>query len=192
LISAIRISMSIPLFFAAIRLGERKDVYVDGGVVLNYPIKLFDRERYIDMVNEAGAARKVDYYNRENARFMLERPDRSPYVFNCQTLGLRLDTEKEIGLFRYDEPLQGETITTFQQYARALMSAVLRVQENQHLHSDDWQRTLYVNTLDVKTTDFHISDAKKAALIEQGVLGAERYFKWFEDPKEAPLCRLAR
>lgn len=189
---AIRISMSIPLFFAAVRLGERKDVYVDGGVMLNYPIKLFDRERYIDMANEADMARKVDYYNRENARFLLNSPERSPYVFNCQTLGLRLDTEKEIAQFRYDEPLQGESITTFQQYARALMSAVLHVQENQHLHSDDWQRTLYINTLDVRTTDFNISDVKKAALIEQGILGAENYLKWFEDPNEAPLCRLAR
>lgn len=45
---AVRISMSIPLFFSVMRYGEREDVYVDGGVQLNYPIKLFDRERYID------------------------------------------------------------------------------------------------------------------------------------------------
>ncbi len=43
---AVRISMSIPLFFAAFR-NIRNDVYVDGGVLNNYPIKLFDRENYI-------------------------------------------------------------------------------------------------------------------------------------------------
>ena len=40
---AIRISMSIPLFFAA-RRSLRGDVYVDGGLIDNYPVKLFDRE----------------------------------------------------------------------------------------------------------------------------------------------------
>ena len=44
---AVRISMSIPLFFAAIRF-PRGDVYVDGGVIDNYPIKLFDRAKYVE------------------------------------------------------------------------------------------------------------------------------------------------
>jgi len=43
---AVRISMSIPLFFAAKR-SPRGDVYVDGGLLDNYPVKLFDREKYI-------------------------------------------------------------------------------------------------------------------------------------------------
>ncbi|MDD3081282.1 MAG: patatin-like phospholipase family protein [Desulfobacterales bacterium] len=191
LVTAVRISMSIPLFFAAMRFGARNDVYVDGGVMLNYPVKLFDRQRYVDMAHEAEAARSVDYYNRENARFLLERPDRSPYVYNRQTLGLRLDTAEEIGTFRYDEPLQGEAIKNFTQYARALITAIMQAQENQHLHSDDWQRTLYINTLDVKTTDFDISDEKKSALIQEGIKGAENYFRWFEDPAEKPVNRLS-
>lgn len=190
LVEAIRISMSIPLFFAAVRFGGRDDVYVDGGVMLNYPVKLFDRQKYIDMESEALAARSVDYYNRENARFLLERPDRSPYVYNRQTLGLRLDTAKEIGLYRYDEPQQGKEIKSFTQYAKALIAAFMQVQENQHLHSDDWQRTLYINTLDVKTTDFDLSDEKKDALVREGIKGAENYFQWFEDPQEQPVNRM--
>jgi len=190
LVSAIRISMSIPLFFAAVRYGARDDVHVDGGVMLNYPVKLFDRQKYIDMESEAQAARLVDYYNKENARFLLERPDRSPYVYNRQTLGLRLDTAKEIGMYRYDEPQQGKEIKSFTQYAKALISAFMQVQENQHLHSDDWQRTLYINTLDVKTTDFDLSDGKKDALVREGIKGAENYFQWFEDPQEQPVNRM--
>ena len=190
LVTAVRISMSIPLFFRAKRFGERNDVYVDGGVMQNYPVKLFDRQRYIDMERESNAARFTDYYNRENARFLLERPGRSPYAYNCQTLGLRLDTAEEIALFRYDEPLKGEAIKTFPHYARALITAFMQVQENQHLHSDDWQRTIYINTLDVKTTDFNLTDEKKRALIQQGIDGAETYFKWFEDPEETPVHRL--
>ncbi len=190
LATAVRISMSLPLFFAAVRHGPRADVYVDGGVMLNYPIKLFDRERYIDMNNEAAAARRTEYYNMENARFLLRRPGRSPYVYNCQTLGMRLDSREEIALFRYDEPVAGKPIDTFTDYARALFSSLLQVQENQHLHGDDWQRTVYIDTLDVKTTDFALSDAKKDALIQQGIAGAETYFRWFENPAETPVNRL--
>ncbi len=190
LVAALRISMSIPLFFRAKRFGPRDDVYVDGGVMLNYPVKLFDRASYIDMGAEAGAALSVEYYNRENARFLLDRPDRAPYVYNRQTLGLRLDTEKEIALFRYNEPLEGKEIKTFPVYARALISAFMQVQENQHLHSDDWQRTVYINTLDVATTDFDLSEEKKRALIQQGIQGAETYFTWFENPQESPVNRM--
>ncbi len=190
LVTALRISMSIPLFFRAKRFGERKDVYVDGGVMMNYPVKLFDRQKYINMEMEKEAARSVEYYNRENARFLMERPQSSPYVYNRQTLGMRLDTAQEIGLFRYEEPVEGREIKTFPTYARSLISALMQVQENKHLHSDDWQRTLYINTLDVKTTDFDLSDKKKMDLIDQGINGAENYFKWFEDAREKPVNRI--
>lgn len=190
LATAVRISMSIPLFFAAVRYGPRLDVYVDGGVQLNYPIKLFDREHYIDLVKDPAAARRTTYYNEENARFQLERPGRSPYVYNRQTLGLRLDHREEIGLFRYDEPLQGKPIRSFSDYARRLVSALMNAQENMHLHSDDWQRTVYINTPDVGTTDFNLSDATKQALIEQGIRGTEHYFGWFDNPSEAPVNRV--
>ncbi|MBA2882912.1 NTE family protein [Desulfosalsimonas propionicica] len=191
LVEALRISMSIPLFFAAVRRGQRNNVYVDGGVMRNYPVKLFDRQKYVDMANEAEAARHTDYYNRENAGFLLERPERSPYVYNCQTLGMRLDRSEEIAIFRYDEPRPGREIKNFTQYARALISAVMQVQENQHLHSDDWQRTLYINTLDVGTTDFELSDEKKEALIKEGIQCAEKYFQWFEDPAQNPVNRVS-
>jgi NTE family protein len=189
LAAAVRISMSIPLFFAAVRHGERKDVYVDGGVQLNYPVKMFDREKYVDR-NESYAIRRTDYYNKENAALLLARPGRSPYVYNCQTLGLRLDTQEQIGLYRYDEPLVGKPITKFTDYARALLQALMNAQENQHLHADDWQRTIYVNTLDIGTTDFDLSAQKKQLLLSQGIDGAETYFRWFEDPSETPINRI--
>lgn len=190
LIDAVRISMSIPLFFASVKYGSSENIYVDGGVLQNYPVKLFDREKYIDMTTESEAARSVDYYNRENASFLLDQPDRSPYVFNKQTLGIRLDTQKEIALFRYGEVGAANKIENFFDYAGALISAVMNAQENQHLHCDDWHRTIYINTLDVKTTDFKIKKEKKIALIDEGIKGTEAYFKWFEDPKENPINRI--
>jgi NTE family protein len=190
LASAVRISMSIPLFFAAVRYGENNDVYVDGGCMRNYPIKLFDRERYIDMPNEDYAVRRTDYYNKENALFLLDRPGRSPYVYNRQTLGMRLDTAEEIAMYRYSEKTMSKPIKNFTDYARALVSTMMHVQENQHLHSDDWQRTIYINTVDVSTTDFDLSNKKKETLIREGITGTENYFRWFEDPQEQPVNRI--
>jgi NTE family protein len=189
LLDAIHISMAIPLFFQAVRHGEREDVMVDGGVQMNYPVKLFDRVKYI-AEDERCACRYTEYYNKENARFLLDQPGRSPYVYNCQTLGLRLDTQSQIGLFRYNEQLKGKPIKRFSHYAKALLGALMNAQEKQHLKSDDWQRTVYINTLNVGTTDFDISDETKEALIEQGILGAENYLQWFEEQQATPVNRL--
>ncbi|WP_236658319.1 patatin-like phospholipase family protein [Pseudomonas knackmussii] len=75
---AVRISMSIPLFFAAKR-SMRGDVYVDGGVLDNYPIKLFDRMKYVDS-NNIAAFRKTDYYDRINTNIISGDREISPYI----------------------------------------------------------------------------------------------------------------
>ncbi len=177
---AVRISMSIPLFFKAIR-SARDDVYVDGGVLRNYPIKLFDREKYVS----GKLARKTEYYERINKKIAkLERPI-SKYVFNKQTLGFRLDTREEISMFRdHAEPKHHEINDLFD-YILNLVITMKDAQENSHLHSDDWQRTIYIDTLGVKTTDFDIDDEKKHALIESGRKGVREYFKWYDGVKRA-------
>ncbi len=190
LATAVRISMSIPLFFASVRYGFRKDVYVDGGVIRNYPVKLFDRKKYIDMKNEAYAVRRIKYYNNENKIFLKEKPGRSPYVYNKQTLGLRLDTHEEIALFRYNELPKGKPIKGFTDYASALFGSLMQVQNNQHLHGDDWQRTIYIDTLDVGTTDFGLTKAEKDGLVNSGNKCAEKYFVWFENVKKSPINRI--
>lgn len=44
IVDAVRISMSIPLFFQAVRL--KGHIYVDGGLYYNYPVNLFDNEGF--------------------------------------------------------------------------------------------------------------------------------------------------
>ncbi len=189
LVEAVRISMSIPLFFTAKRFGENNQIYVDGGVMLNYPVKLFDRLKYIAVEDRDLAARYTTYYDEENASFLSVYPDRSPYVFNKQTLGFRLDKRDEIALFRYNEPAKGKSIKTFPAYAKALITALMNVQEHVHLHSDDWQRTLYINTLDVGATDFNLTRETQLELIQEGIKGARVYLEWFES--EQAINRLA-
>ena len=178
---AVRISMSIPLFFAS-RRSPRGDVYVDGGLLDNYPIKLFDRERYISKANLSTQGETPDYYKKHNRMLKRRGLDISPYVFNKETLGFRLDTEREIAAFRDQAEPVSEEIDDFFDYCWNLMKTVVDSQTNQHLHGDDWQRTIYIDTLGVKTTDFKISNAKKKALVKSGREGAEDYFKWYDNP----------
>lgn len=173
---AVRISMSIPLFFACKR-SIRGDVYVDGGVLDNYPVKLFDREKYVsDPNNKSDPA----YYSRINEELTGLDRQVSSYVYNKETLGFRLDTKEEISVFRdHSEPVHNK-INDFFDYASALIETIMDAQDSSHLHSDDWQRTIYIDTLGVKTTEFDLSDQRKMDLVESGRNGVRIFFDWFD------------
>ena len=177
IVDAVRRSMSIPLFFKAIR-DDRDDVFVDGGVINNYPVKLFDRDKYL---SNRSLVRIPTYYEAENQKLRDEGLNISQYMYNKETLGFRLDSGKEIAVFRDGAEPQRNDIENFLDYAWQLIGTVLSVQDSQHLHSDDWHRTVYVDTLGVGTTEFNLSDDKKNALVESGELAARRYFEWWED-----------
>lgn len=57
---AVRISMSIPFFFEAVKIENQ--VFVDGGVMQNYPIRIFDVNGY----NKDTLGMKIDPTNKEN------------------------------------------------------------------------------------------------------------------------------
>lgn len=173
---AVRISMSIPLFFAAKR-SPRGDVYVDGGVLDNYPIKLFDRKKYL----KSKHFRKTQYYEKVNESLRGRTRAISEYVYNKETLGFRLDTKEEISVFRDQAEPPHHAVEGFFDYAWALVETVLESQQSMHLHSDDWARTVYIDTLGVKTTEFSLSDEKKEALVASGRKGAEDYLEWFDN-----------
>lgn len=189
LADAVRITMSIPLFFAAKR-SLRGDVYVDGGVLENYPIKLFDRKKYIDEKDFEAHSLEPDYYKNHNNALQKIEKEISPYVYNKQTLGFRLDSEAEIAVFRDHAEPQQQQIDDFFSYAWALIETILEGQASQHLHNDDWQRTIYIDSLGVKTTDFDLDDAQKEALVQSGRAHTLKYFEWYDDPKANPKNRL--
>ncbi len=182
---AARISMSIPLFFASVR-NIRKDVYVDGGVLNNYPIKLFDREKYLKRADIANHTRKPEYYKEANAT---APKTSSKYVYNKESLGFRLDSAIEIAQFRDGAAPQRKKIEDFFDYASALVQTIMDAQNNQHMHSDDWHRTVYVNTIGISATDFDLKDEKKEELFNEGANGTEKYFEWYDnaDPEDMPV-----
>ena len=182
---AVRISMSFPLFFAAKR-DLRGDVYVDGGVLANYPIKLFDRDKYVDDPTHKATP---DYYARINQTLAgIERPI-SNYVYNMETLGFRLSGKDEISLFRDHSAAPSYPVKDIFDYTWALIDTFVEAQNNDHLHSDDWQRTIYIDTKGVGTLDFNLSDAAKNVLLASGQQGAQNYFTWYDDPQKSPANR---
>lgn len=158
---AVRISMSIPIFFTAIR-NVNRDVYVDGGLLDNYPIQLFDKEKYI--------SDKAD-------NLLTDRK------FNKETLGFRLDSTKEMSVLEDHEKPVHNDIEHFTSYVKCLAETLLEAQSNTFLESDDWHRTIYIDTLGVKTTDFHISEKTKDKLVDSGKSHAIKYFDWYDNDK---------
>ncbi len=116
---AVRISMSIPLFFTAMR-GHHGDVYVDGGVLRNYPVKLFDRERFVTR-----SGRRTEYYEERNRELVASADTEIRYIYNKETLGFRLDSAKETAVLRDHVEPEHQRIDDFFSYAWALVETVL-------------------------------------------------------------------
>ena len=174
IVDAVRVSMSIPLFFASVR-DMRGDVRVDGGVLDNYPIRLFDRTKYLS--TERHTRGDIPYYGEANET----KPESSsPYAYNMETLGFRLDSAREIAIFRDGAEPQHRTIDDLFDYAWALVQTVMNAQNDRHLKTGDWHRTVYIDTLDVGTCDFDLAEKTKRKLIDQGRIGTETYFTWYE------------
>ncbi len=155
LAEAARISMSIPLFFTA-RRGAQGQIYVDGGVLRNFPVRLFDHGRY----------------------FGPDQPDKE--MINPHTLGFRLDSEKEIKMFTGGKADVRYRIRSIFSYSKALAKTIMEFQDAVHLSSDDWKRTIYIDTLGVKTTEFDISEEMKKNLVDSGRAGVGKYFEWLQ------------
>ena len=170
---AVRISMSIPLFFAAMRLQQAKDILVDGGVTWNYPLGLFDDKKYL-ADTKAGSAPNYTKYD-DNT------------VYNKETLGFRVDTKDEIQAEKDSWRLPPVEITDFFAYAKALVGYMGEMANKMHLHQNDWHRSVFIDAGGVRTTDFDLSDSQVNMLVQNGGQGATAYFQWFNDPKATPL-----
>ncbi|MBO4654107.1 MAG: patatin-like phospholipase family protein [Bacteroidales bacterium] len=180
---AARISMSIPLIFAAIRGGkDKKHLYVDGGLLDNYAIKTFDQ---LDFIADKNHFRRTEYYNEINSKAKLQKSTmQREYVYNKETLGFRLDSEEDISMFLTHETAPCKEIDNFFSYTKALVTTLIDFQNNVHLHSDDWQRTVYIDTLGVRTVDFDISDERKQDLLKSGARFTEKYLEWYNNDEE--------
>ena len=179
---AARISMSIPLFFASVKGGKNKEhLYVDGGLLENYPIKTFDQ---VEFIANANSIRRTEYYETINTKCVQKGSAKTEYVYNKETLGFRLDSSDEISMYLGKGSAEYTKIKNFLGYTKALVTTLIDFQNNVHLHSDDWQRTIYIDTLGVGSVDFDISDDKKTDLLNSGKQYTESYLEWYNNDEE--------
>src|SRR5659263_86395 len=118
---AVRMSISIPYFFQPVNLdnkdSNKKSLIVDGGVLSNYPVWIFD-------VNG---------------------------IPRWPTIGFKLGGNKEI---------REHKITNILNFTSSIIETMLEAQDDIHIREMDYLRTVKINTLDIKTTDFNISNEK--------------------------------
>ena len=137
--------------------GQPVQVLVDGGLLANYPVDLFDKPRYLP----AGTA---------------AAPDARGNVFNPETLGLRLDRAEQIPLDTRPagrQQLAPYDITDFNTYVGALYTVAL---ENLNpVQPADWQRTISIDFLGFSPKIKRMSDAQKKQLMDSGRKGAQAF-----------------
>ncbi|QJX46472.1 patatin-like phospholipase family protein [Hymenobacter taeanensis] len=169
---AVRISMSIPLYFRAVLLdsqghivqrpakGQAVEVLVDGGLLANYPIWLFDEARYVPVGSVA-----------------TEAPATGP-LFNPETLGLRLDRPAQLALDTLPngrQQLAPYQVRDFGSYVGALYTVAI---ENLNpTQPRDWERTVSISTRGFNPKIKRLSDTQKQDLMDSGREGVQAFFR---------------
>ncbi|OWP65092.1 patatin [Hymenobacter amundsenii] len=169
---AVRISMSIPLYFRAVLLDattgqvvrqpakeQAVEVLVDGGLLANYPLDLFDHPRYLTTPPPYPGA----------------RPATAPFI-NPETLGIRLDRAEQIDLDAQPggrQQLAPYVIQDFGSYIGALYTVAL---ENLNpARPTDWARTISINTLGFQPKVRRVPEAQKQQLLDSGREGVRAF-----------------
>ncbi|VFQ43138.1 patatin-like phospholipase family protein [Desulfoluna butyratoxydans] len=165
LADAVRVSMSIPIFFEPVEMsfpfdgGQAKCLFVDGGVVWNYPIELFDQKQFMP-----------DY-----------RP--GPYGnldANPGTLGLKLDTDAAIAILQDPGKMATDVgqppPTNGLEFAGYMLNDLMNSQNfAMLLFSRNEQRTVNVSGCGIPATDFKLSKADEQKLFDSGVAGVQNF-----------------
>lgn len=148
ILDAVRISMSIPVYFVPVRL--QNDLYIDGGILSNYPIRIFDDVVETPMISCMTGS-----------------------TFDGSTLGFKVDSSAEI------DGNVGYASCNFLQYLMSVVDLLqTAVQTGQSNHADDL-RTVKINSGDVSSTEFDLSDEKMKFLVDRGYSATNRYLDWF-------------
>jgi NTE family protein len=137
---AVRISMSIPVFFASVKEGNT--IMVDGGLLNNYPIWVFDG----DTIGDSHVS--------------------DEQIVKSKTIGFKLMTDQEkqdYKLYHVDEK-----INNIFQYAKALINTLLIQIERGHIRSGYWKKTVAINTHNVSSLEFSLPEETKQKLIQTG------------------------
>ena len=159
---AIRISISIPFYFEAVFINkegktfrhpknkQELDIMIDGGFVGNFPIKIFDSAGNIT--------------SKES-------------VVNNETLGFRIDSEKQIENDRQHKELASMPVNNLKEYGRAFYNIIIENLNRQTLSDSDWKRTISISNGNIAPRIRKLSKAEIAMLIENGRIATNKFFQ---------------
>lgn len=177
---AVRISVSLPFLFMPHQFYEKQNgarilaredhFYVDGGVVDNYPIWLFDNTKYL---NDA-----VSHYQ-------------IPLTINPETLGFRLIASarnlphfQAVPTVAMPDPIPGKK-RGFLTFIVALIACYIDKQESDHWHRSDSIRTIYIDVTQSSMFDFDITEEIRQMLIDSGRKGVIDYYQQIQAQKNS-------
>lgn len=158
---AIRISMSIPLYFQGVWINteghiverpgstEGLELLIDGGLLANYPIFLFD-----EITDSNGLTRRTP---------------------NPATLGVRMDTDNQMHHDSTDHELEPQSISSISDYAGALFILTVESLNRQWLTKEDWNRTISVSSLGIGPKIKRMSEDQKQAFFDSGAAAARLF-----------------
>jgi len=161
---AVRISMSIPLYFEAIFIDstgaiisnpekrEDLDLVVDGGIIGNFPIAIFDSVAF-------------DAFNNKIR------------IPNSETLGIRIDSDLQIENDKSSKELIPLQINSLPSYMEAFYIFILENLNRNDLTEDDWKRTISVSSGDIGPRLKKLSSIQKELLVNNGRQGVIQFLQ---------------
>lgn len=161
---AVRISMSVPLYFEAVFIDSNGHVYkkprkrkgldivVDGGIKGNFPIFIFDTVTTDAKGNEV----------------------RIP---NHKTIGIRIDSDEQIMQDDGDKELAAIEINNLSDYMQAFYILALENLNRNQLIPEDWKRTISVSDAGIGPKVKKMSEKQKQMLIRSGEENTIRFFE---------------
>ena len=168
----VRISMSIPCVFkphyvyirdeykGRTRLAER--MYVDGGIVNNFPIEIFDHPKYQPLWADP----------------------KQPQMFNRKTLGFSLCDPKKMDRFVTEYSASNQAVLKNGYELLGLVLGTIYDNELAHFNPANITRTIVIDNLNVATTDFSLSAEQKENLIISGRKAVQEFCAQHKE-----LCR---
>lgn len=163
--TAIRISCSIPFFYQPVLLdsnwmetknpvkGYNYQVYVDGGIVANYPINIFDSCK-----------------NGVNGLFC------DQIIHNKQTLGMKLERNEQIERLSTSSEIPPINIHNFNEYLGAFLNLVMESINRKPNLENERGRTIYIGYGNIFSKPRKMTPKEKTDLFESGKMATEQFF----------------
>lgn len=181
---AIRISMSIPLFYKPYIY--EGDMYIDGGTTINYPVSFLATDLCMlldsDFVNDN---KLVSISTLREATYKLYDLDEdvdieSPEFVNnilSKTIGVKTFTKRSLNYIRSEntdnnENLNNASIIT---YASAVLGMMMDASLREHIDENIWDRTVKIDVSKYNASDFNLPKDTIYEMIHIGSLAASDF-----------------